>query len=92
VLPGDLVQNFDYVVASLFVDGPGVSALRTPGTIGRRLPAPELARQKAGRQRAPDQDAEALVERERYELVLQLSRDEGVVDLLADEAFESPAL
>jgi len=49
-------------------------------------PASVLARQQAPGERAPDEDADALVDGERHELVLGVARLERVVDLLRDEA------
>src|SRR5207249_11340265 len=54
--------------------------------LGSLLVAPVLARQEAAGKRAPHQDAEPLVERDRQELVFRFAGLKGVVDLLCDEA------
>ena len=56
-----------------------------PRSFGCRLIAPVFARQEPARERAPDQNPEALVERDRYQLILHLARLQRIVDLLADE-------
>src|SRR5262249_52374667 len=58
----------------------------------RRLVAPMLAGEETAGERAPHQDAEALVERDRYQLVFRLARLQRVVDLLAYEALAMLAL
>src|SRR5690606_12762727 len=45
-----------------------------------------LAGEQAAGERAPDQDADLLVEAERYQFVFGFARVQGVVDLLRDEA------
>ena len=56
-----------------------------------RLVAAVLAGQQPAGQRAPDQDADALVDGDRHQLVLGLARLERVVDLLADKALPAAA-
>ena len=66
---------------------PAVGKYRRGAAASRGL-AP-LARQQPAGQRAPDQDADTLVERERDQLVLGVARLQRVVDLLADERWQA---
>ena len=89
----DLGGDLDDVVEALAVVhrrlGPLAEVARGLGVV---LPAAELAREQAAGDRAPHEDAEALVDRDRDQLVLGLAGLQRVVDLLGDEALELVAL
>src|SRR4051812_9500543 len=90
---GDRDDNLDDVVEPVFVADrwlvPGIEMARP---IGDRLAAAVLAGEQPAGDRAPDQNAEALVDRDRHELVLSLARLKRVVDLLADETLVAPGV
>ena len=89
----DLHQHFDHVIESvLVVDRRLVPIGEVARSGGGLLPASVLAGKQAAGQRAPDQDAQALVNRERNQLVLGLPSLQGVVDLLGHEPREPVAL
>ena len=83
---GDADQRLDDVVQALLIVDRWLVPVGEAPRSGRGLLAPAvLAGQQAARKRAPDQDPEALVDRERYQFVLRLAGLQRVVDLLADE-------
>ena len=90
----DLDQHVDDVVEPLRV----VHRRLVPvGEVARALPAPARSRRYLPDSRPPASGLqtrmpEALVERERHQLVLGLARLQRVVDLLADEALQAAAL
>jgi O-acetylserine/cysteine efflux transporter len=63
-----------------------------PRASGRLAVPAVLAGQQPAGQRAPDQDAEPLVDGERDQLVLGLAGLQGVVDLLADKTPQAKAV
>src|SRR5436190_2658276 len=90
---GGFDDNIDDVPELFFImDRRLVPAGKLTGALRCRLIAAMLARKQATRKRTPHQDAETLVDRDRYELIFGLARLEGVVDLLCDEARQAEAL
>ena len=84
-LAGDRFEDIDDPVEPLVVDRAGsVELVQTAD--GGPDAAPELAGEQARVQRAPGHDAGSLVERKRHDLALDVTRDERVIDLLADVA------
>ena len=90
---GDLDQHVDDVVERFFVADRRLAPAAGMAGAGRTLlAAAEFAAEQPAGDRAPHQDAEALGDRKRHQLVLGLAGLERVVDLLADEAREAHAV
>src|SRR3954470_5167664 len=89
----DLDEGVDRVVqAVLVVDRRLRPALEPAGALRRLLAAAVLAGEQAAGERAPDEHAEALLDRDRDELVLGVPGLQRVVDLLADERLQAVAV
>ena len=86
VLLRDADQELHDVVEALGVVDRRLVPVRQLARSDRRLVVPAVfAGQQPARQRAPHQDAQALVDGQRDQLVLRLAGLQGVVDLLADQ-------
>ncbi len=83
----DLDEHVDDVVDLLLVAHRRLVPIGEVARAGRAVgPAAVLARHQAAGQRAPHEDADALVDRDRHQLVLRVARLERVEDLLGHEA------
>ncbi len=93
VLLAEADQDLDDVIQALLVVDRRLTPVGELPRARRGLVVPAvLTGQQAAGQRAPDQNAQALVDRQRDQLVLGLAGLQRVVDLLADELRQAQPL
>src|SRR5260370_3238525 len=86
------LQRFHDAVTHLLVEGHERTCLRESCAGRSRVRAAVLACEETAGKRAPNQDADVVVLRERLELVFETPTDEAVVHLRSDLFFQPQAL